>query len=181
MSSAGLETGLNWSNSLLTVRIASKSKRPVWGHFTIETLDALIWLIHLNDWNFIASKIKFVDAKACGHLGAFLVACLNTQLFKNCPESAWNASTLQFYFSLIVCSIKKKSIHILQVQKAALKCEKSPQSVQLLHHFRHMNKKARAICCYVFTVIRLNQFYNKSKENILFEQLFTDTKSNQTK
>lgn len=34
-------------------------------------------------------KAKYNDQKACGHLGAFLVACLNTQLFKNCPQSAW--------------------------------------------------------------------------------------------
>lgn len=71
-------------------------------------------LFHNYGCLFAASKAKFVDQKACGHMGAFIVACLNTQLFKNCPESAWNNGNVEFsvnliaefrfnYFFLLIC------------------------------------------------------------------------------
>lgn len=53
-------------------------------------------------------------------MGAFLVACLNTQLFKNCPESSWNngneifkdlrpseVSYFTFFFFRFVCFVAK--------------------------------------------------------------------------
>lgn len=55
------------------------------------------------DFHFLASKTKFNDQKACGHMGAFLVACLNTQMFKNCPESSWmNGMSFIFDFFFFV-------------------------------------------------------------------------------
>lgn len=33
-------------------------------------------------------------------MGAFVVACLNTQLFKNCPESSWNNGMYFIQFEL---------------------------------------------------------------------------------
>ncbi|XP_055312406.1 uncharacterized protein LOC129574417 [Sitodiplosis mosellana] len=68
---------------MVASELAKKTLGPksVWMPIVEEALQAC---------NEHASKAKFVDHKACGHMGAFIVACLNTQLFKNCPESAWN-------------------------------------------------------------------------------------------
>lgn len=43
-------------------------------------------------------KTKYDDKKACGHMAAFLVACLNTQLFKNCPQASWTDGMIFIYF-----------------------------------------------------------------------------------
>lgn len=53
-----------------------------------------------------ATKAKYDDKKACGHMGAFLVACLNTQLFKNCPQSAWKDGEIFFGFESFFLSVR---------------------------------------------------------------------------
>lgn len=40
----------------------------------------------------IPPQIKHAIHQGCGHLAAYVVACLNTHLFKNCPKSIWNDS-----------------------------------------------------------------------------------------
>lgn len=47
---------------------------------------------------YLAKQAKNVETKGgCGHVGAFVVACVNTQLFKNCPQSIWNDSKSAIY------------------------------------------------------------------------------------